>query len=403
MAAESLRNILARLSLSSSSNSSTQKNTTTTANTNPFSALPAEIHVRIAEQCGFNDRYNLCRTSKSLKERCWHVLYRDIDLERDRRVPEPGSYTREPQWIETFTRAIWLLDSLDRHPEYGQHVRVFKGSLLRSQFHSDVQRAWRTWALLTHVQRVEIGSRKFDESFLLMDPSWQPPCHLFQSATSVTLVGHVEYKLAVSILRAIDPGKLQHLCLDGVREPNIEQNQYEIVPGGCKPGDIAEEGRMIAYGATAGLLTTLTGRCTSIRTLMLRRRGQIQDGPGWDAGAEEASYVEWASFLASVQSTMEKFTFEQAARWSRLETMNNADGSSRIMDDRFRRLVLPTICAGNWPCLNAIALHGVRSPYGEAQLTMELRAVLGGDTTIVIEERPVYVEEDGIITENYQS
>ncbi|MCJ1465678.1 hypothetical protein MMC07_004297 [Pseudocyphellaria aurata] len=377
--------------LSVRSNSSKKNNTIT----DTFSALPAEIHVRIAEQCGFYDRYNLCRTSKLMKERCLHVLYRDVDLERDRQGSDPNFYGFSQKY-DYLIRTFGLIECLDNHPEYGKHIRFFKGSFLFGDS-GPYLRQWRTMESLTHVKRVEIGSRKFDNDFLSTDPSWQPPCNLFQSATSVTLVGHLEYKLAKSILGAIDPEKLRHLCLDIVQEPNLEWYH------GFKPGDISEDGRTIAYGATSGLLTTLTGRCKTIRTLILRRRGQIQDGREWNAVAEDASYMEWASFLSSVQSTVESFTFAQARSWKHTMTIDNADSSSRIMDNRFRRLVLPTIFAGYWPCLKTIELQGVRSPYGEAQLTMELRAVLGGDTTIVIKERPFYVEKDGMINEHYHA
>lgn len=47
-----------------------------------FSTLPPEIHVGIAEHRGNSDLLNLCLTSKWVNERCLHVLYRHVDLER---------------------------------------------------------------------------------------------------------------------------------------------------------------------------------------------------------------------------------------------------------------------------------------------------------------------------------
>lgn len=64
------------------------------------------------------------------------------------------------------------------------------------------------------------------------------------------------------------------------------------------------------------------------------------------------------------------------------------------MDERFRRLIIPAIVSGNWPCLSVIELQGVRSSNGQAgnaALTTELRALLGGDTKIVVEESAEYV------------
>lgn len=367
--------------------------------TNIFSTLPAEIHVCIAEQCEIDSLFNLCLTSKSINERCTSVLYRRVDLDRDRHTHGlhftlNRDYYRQ---IDAFQRQRQLVQTLLSRPEYGKHIRVFKGTLSEGAWGQDqsFENSCRALESLTHVQSVEVGSKHNDE-YQLSHPPRPITCNLFQSATSVTLVGHLDYNLAKSILNSINPATLKHLCLNTVQELNIER----FLPG-LSIGDISEDGRLIAYGATSGLLVTLTGRCTAIQTLILRRRGQIEAGYQWHDAAEDASYTEWASFLGSVQSTVEEFTFEQAGRWTRGAEDNDVHSSSRTMDDRFRRLILPTIVSGNWPCLKRIELQGVRSQDGEAGLTTKLRVVLGGDTKIVIKEQPLYVEDLWRVEEQY--
>lgn len=57
----------------------------------------------------------------------------------------------------------------------------------------------------------------------------------------------------------------------------------------------------------------LTGRCTALQTLIVRRGGrECRDLDPWYAAAEEASYVEWGSFICSVQGTVKEFMYEQA-------------------------------------------------------------------------------------------
>lgn len=81
--------------------------------------------------------------------------------------------------------------------------------------------------------------------------------------------------------------------------------------------------------------------------------------------------------------------FEQVARFqSHAQHSRGLPLEFEIMDERFRRLVLPTIVSRNWLCLNSIELRGVRSSNGQGKLAMELRAVLGENTTIVVKEVP---------------
>lgn len=77
-----------------------------------------------------------------------------------------------------------------------------------------------------------------------------------------------------------------------------------------------------------GFLTTLTDHCTGLRTLVLSRIGHARENMIWDTAAEEASYVEWASFIRSVQGTVEKLAFEQRKHLKRTNLVGDQRWSS---------------------------------------------------------------------------
>lgn len=245
---------------------------------------------------------------------------------------------------------------------------------------------------LTNVENVDVGSRN-GFAYRIKEPMKQFPPELFQSATSVRLAGHMQYGLARAILNAINPATLKHLSLDMVQDRKILQFQHGYAPGGR-----GEDGHIIALSAISGLLTPLTGRCTALRTLILRREGRrhYNDGRYDQHGpAEEASYMEWASFICSVQPTLEKFTFEFSGK--SLEQMGFMNlyrpfNPFSNMGERFRRLVLPAIVSGSWPCLTFMKIRGIRIENPSAilektALKRELRAVLGPNVRIVVKEQ----------------
>ncbi|MCJ1426052.1 hypothetical protein MMC29_003954 [Sticta canariensis] len=332
-----------------------------------FLTLPNEIHDGIAEHCEKNDLISLCCTSKWVNELYWPVLYRHVNL----RLDCMAKHAYNQFWHER-KRQRQFVHTLLSHPGYGSYIRSFKGFLCifdrdgSSDHHQNRiydENLWRAMTLLTHVRSVDIGSRRY-YAYIMMESKRQFPTDLFRSATSVTLAGRMPYNLAKSILDAINPAMLKYLCLDKVQECGIARvhNTY-------RPGDKGKDGRIIAYGAISSLLTTLTGQCTALRTLILRRIGQEEEGFDWHAAAEEASYNEWASFIRSVQGMVEKFTFKQADHGREVPTTYHSSHC-------FRELAL---------------LEDHRTPRrngqaGNAALTAELRALLGGNTKIVVEE-----------------
>lgn len=116
-----------------------------------------------------------------------------------------------------------------------------------------------------------------------------------------------------------------------VQEHKIGHIHRQLVPG-----QRGEDGQIIA---TSGLLTTITGR------LVVRRVGQSHQTYGWQATGEEASYIEWASFIRSVQGTLEEFTFEHGPFHFRSWTRDSG-------------VLCFQPCLGNWPCLTIVELLG---------------------------------------------
>lgn len=360
-----------------------------------LSALPVEIHVIIAAYLRNpdillttrnRDILNLCLTSKRLHEGCFNVLYRHVELLFDPfGIAHLMTHENCLRWESLYKRQRRLVQTLLGHPGYAKCVRSLKGMLCIADFdpgHGSGQgtcmeeELWRAMQPLTHLKSVDVA---FQTVFSREKPVPKRlfPTALFQIATSVRLVGYMHYGLSKSILDAIDPALLKHLCLDTVHDRKSGPSQ-----DGFRPGDRGEDGRIIAFGATAGLLTKLTGKCTALRTLVLRRLGQAIEGESWHAGAEEASYTEWASFVRSVRGTVEKFTFEQSEEWVHPGQFPGPIlDRIRIMDGRFRRLVFPVISSGAWPCLTVIKLRGVRE---DGTLLTKIMAGLGENLRIVV-------------------
>lgn len=154
--------------------------------------------------------------------------------------------------------------------------------------------------LLTQLRILDVNSYFDDTS----PPTIRVPSRIFQSATSVRLVGHIKYGQAKSNLHAINSATLTHLCLDMLQEVNLEEPQSPFYAG-----------RIISLGAISGVLAPLTGHCTALQTLVFRRIGHPFNGPPWNKATEIASFIEWASFIRSVEGTVRYLTIELFGSW----------------------------------------------------------------------------------------
>lgn len=95
-----------------------------------LSALLAEVHVRIAEQCENSDLINLCLTSTLVHGRNLRAVYRHVDL----RLVGPTVEVNSPVLDAQRKRQLQFMHTLLRHPEYSHHVQSFKGMLNRPTF-----------------------------------------------------------------------------------------------------------------------------------------------------------------------------------------------------------------------------------------------------------------------------
>ncbi|MCJ1463149.1 hypothetical protein MMC07_001754 [Pseudocyphellaria aurata] len=360
--------------------------------TRNFLALPAEIHINIAGHLTNSDLLittrsrdilSLCLTSKLLNERCLCVLYRHVEMLFDPfGIAQVLTHDNSARWDSLYMRQRRFVQTLLTHPEYAKCVRSFKGMLCFADFDSGngsrlgtriEEDLWRAMQSLTHLQNVDVAFHPVFPGHTSI-PKRIFPTALFQTTTSVRLVGYIYYGLSKSILAAINPAKLEHLFLDMVHD-----RKHGTPRDGFRPGDRGEDGRIIAFGATAGLLSMLTGQCTKLRTLVLRRIGQVKEGKNWRASAEDASYTEWATFIRSVRGTVEKFTFEQGQSVGGEQSFD----TPRMMDVRFRRLIFPVFSSGPWPRLTVMELLGVREDH---MLIKKAMAGLAENAKVVLEQ-----------------
>ncbi|MCJ1470732.1 hypothetical protein MMC07_009379 [Pseudocyphellaria aurata] len=365
-----------------------------------FSSLPAEVHVGIAEYCDQKDLFNLCLVSKSMNESCIHVLYRHIDL--NLRVPDHAHavhnilesfkllrQTREIRMKEGVMKEFMFASTLRKRMELAKHVRSYKGKMRDSfrVFRASEEALWNGLKLLTNLRHVEVDFRAYNA---LNDS--QIPRELFSTVTSLAMIGHLEVDPDRSIVNAVDPAILTRLSFTMVHFRDL---QWRI------PGDYSRDNRRISYGATAGLLTSLMGQCSSLRSLTLRRIYQVDNDAAWYAAAENVSYAEYASFLCSVQSTLEHFTYEQTARWRK--GAEESDAPTRYSDIRFRRFLLPAVLvARTWPCITTITIYGVRTPDEQPALIGELAAGLRPNIKIVVQERGGQRQQGGDMVEVFE-
>lgn len=315
-----------------------------------------------------------------VNERCLHVLFRSVKLQYGLRDRLYTKYRRLYGWEEEavmvhLKRQNRFIDTLMIHPKYGKHVRRLEKNVIVPIKDENWGRAMQS---LVHIQQVDFCFETF-ASF----PAKHIPAGLFQSVKSVRLVGEIQFSLAKSILNGVSPATLNDLYLDLIPDLRIGSSQPRFVPQ-----DQGEKARIIELAVVQGLLTPLTGRFTALRTLRLRTTATYRDHDSWHDAAWEASYVEWASFIGSVKGTVEKFMCEQVVEMQYNPPLCSVTPWHEIVNERFQRLFLPTIVSGNWTCLDTIELRDIESSKGQGELAKILKAVLGENATVVVEEEP---------------
>ena len=305
-----------------------------------FYDLPADIHIAIAEQCKFGDLPNFCRVARRIHKSCVHLLYRDVDLSVHNRGIVTIQHDGEEKQIWSDNSActihnevlahkqIIFLETLIRLPEYGVHVHNLSWSLQLFQHdpkgRSRLATSWtedpaRTllkifgvFRNLTNLRHVDVAWLNEPHQIYAAPVSGTRPKSLFSSVTSICLVGAMARPLAVLILQSVSLANLQHLTFSNLQECGEPPRPFDphqtlmLRVQSAKPAPKLPE-------AMLGLLKQLTGKCTSLRTLTLRKVAKAVVHSYDDTFFKKDVYVyeEWAEFIRSVAPTLRELTFEQ--------------------------------------------------------------------------------------------
>lgn len=358
-----------------------------------FLSLPTEIHIDITKQCDRSDIINICLASRQLHESCICVLYDHVRL-----------YPSPPKGLVPWTRAdnqihrveipkqndiVW---TLLRRKEYAKYVRRITGTLwvprqqdgtLRYHSKAPLAETWAVLKTLTNVREVDVWfcADHYDRAL-----HWGCPTSLFSSATSISLGGHVEFLLATSVLKSIDPAKLTHLTLSRLNEFGQTESGgvFDANPTTTAETRLFNGARgAVTYSVIRGLLPHLCGRCTALKSLKsLKLMNFIS--VDWSTEADEQGYDELAAFLTSVQPSLETF---------RCETdLINGQPLWEIL-----KTLIPVLMDGEWPRLTFVGLWGVYSlfddlPYRRSRFSgRELRNHLGDRVELLISPTPISI------------
>lgn len=155
-----------------------------------------------------------------------------------------------------------------------------------------------------------------------------------------------------------------------------------------------------APGPMQNLLGTVAGKCTSLRSLHLRKvgaRDQFDFTPAC-SGKERDIYAEWAIFLTSVSPTLDSLTFEQGERL--LPRADWVQPPVRPMDQLFGDGIFPILMGageGRWPRMKRLVVRGVQQweeddGLGAGKMVLvdrraDLKGAFGSGVEVVIEKR----------------
>lgn len=393
-----------------------------TVATTGFSDLPGDVLFIIAEYCDPEDLLKFCLASKNAKEASIPHIYRYVDLSTHNRGLvtcqgyEPPRLHAPPyakfgpreehsdsvrcteipenmmQRQETFIKTL-----MDRE-EYRKYVRVMIWTFLPPTIHcrrfsTDVAKPafWDLMRRLENIRRFDLAdvsdfwSTVSPRPFLLQD-------QYFPNASSLRLLGVMEPVIATSILSTIDAAKLVSLTLDNVQCCGKAPygTAFTPVPRPWRSTALYSQALLSQHqrwwtadsgfiwpGLMRGLLKPLTGRCTGLKSLTVRKVGDRNiDECDMLRGMNECALMhEWSAFIKSVSRNLEEFKFEQGPRQESQPRMIRVH-PVRVMDKLFGLILFPVLLAGPWPCLKSMEVRGVRSWMGHG---MRLRPVKVAD------------------------
>ncbi|CAF9905941.1 MAG: hypothetical protein ALECFALPRED_001915 [Alectoria fallacina] len=379
-----------------------------------FSSLSEDVLFIVAEHCDAQDLLNLCLASKAMKKASVPHIYRHVDLSTHNRglvicygYEQPADFVPYARFgpqhehsdsvkctsipVNMIPRQETFIKTLMNRKEYRKYVRVLIWTFLPPtghwrSFSTDVAKP-AFWDLMRCLENI----RRFDLADLSKNWSTMSPRasllqgQYFPNASSIRLLGVMEPVIAASILSTIDPTKLARLTLDNVQccgkapygtvfapAPRLRPSTKAALPEYRKWWSV--NSGFVWPGLMRGLLKPLTGRCTGLKSLTLRKVGDrnVEECDVLRRMNECSLLAEWSSFIESVSGTLEEFQFEQGPRQEFQFGVRGGVHPVRTMDRLFGSIVFPVLLAGPWPCLKVMEVRGVRSWMGHG---MRLRRV----------------------------
>ena len=226
------------------------------------------------------------------------------------------------------------------------------------------------WDLMRSLENV----RRFDPADLSQNWSSVSPRpsrlvgQYFPNASSVRLLGVMEPVIAASILSTVDPTKLVSLtldnvqCCDGLIRYNVHSSTRSslVLQGAWRSRAFDRYVRWFSANAAfvwpglmRGLLLPLTGRCTGLKSLTVRKVGD-RNGEEYDVlrGMNERILL-----VESVLGTLEDFIFEQGPRHEGQLDTGGRVHPVRMIDWVFGQSVVRVLLAGPWRRLKMINLR----------------------------------------------
>lgn len=254
------------------------------------------------------------------------------------------------------------------------------------------------------------------------------PNALFPRATSIRLSGMMQYALAASILAA-NPAKLENLVWDNVQQPRNSQflcDQAIAIDRPLYQTQIwalwnnhhnywrSESEYFAEPGPMHNLLGFLAGRCTSLKSLTLRKTAEVGRRFSSDRSEfeqvfswlDEDIYREFAVFIEAQKGTLQRLEFEQGPRdfeFPKHCVPWRLRGAylMRFMDCRFQKYIWPVLMdqKGDWPCLTHLSIKGVKHWYRTLDtqpLKTMVRSKFGDSLSVVIKEESEVMDHIGM-------
>lgn len=359
-----------------------------------FSKLPSELRDEVLRNCATGDQLAygephvavenalltlIARTCKSAHEESIPIIYShvDISLHNDSGLFPDAHFSQvladSPHRFDFETqekcdeRQQMFFDAIKRHPNYGRYVFKLVWTFISHWEAEDEERQtteapmWETFKILHNVRHLDFGS------LACIRERIAPPSLLFPRVTHLRLSGQMTFALVRAFIDALDPRQLISLECDNLQDFGQDQDGQDLDRSSdlsCLLESRDSLGNGIRHpGVMRGHLQRLEGKCSNLCHLSLRSVGQDNERDcKWSPALDIARYGEWASFIQSVQSTLETLVIEQGLEIENTNIYTCRTPPSQIgkpMDDRLVKYLLPTLCNGNWLRLKQLKVLGI--------------------------------------------